>query len=83
MVNSAISNLIRENKIYQIESVLQTGTKQGMRTLNNSLFEVVEKGIVSSDEALFRAIDRRDLRKMFDENGIEYTPEAVDDEEEE
>ena len=82
VVNSAISNLIRENKIYQIESVLQTGTKQGMRTLNNSLFEVVERGIVAPDEALFRAIDRRDLRKMFDENGIEYTAEAGDDEEE-
>ena len=83
VVNSAVSNLIRENKIFQIESVMQTGTKQGMRTLNSSLFEVVEKGIVSPDEALFRAIDRRDLRKMFDENGIEYSSAGDDDDEEE
>ena len=81
VVNSAVSNLIRENKIYQIESVLQTGTNQGMRTLNNSLFEIVEKGFVAPEEALFKAIDRRDLRKMFDEAGIEY--ESEDDEEEE
>ena len=83
VVNSAVSNLIRENKIYQIESVLQTGTNQGMRTLNNSLFEIVEKGFVAPEEALFKAIDRKDLRKMFDEAGIEYESEDDEDEEEE
>ncbi len=82
MVSSAGSNLSRENKIYQIESVMQTGTNQGMRTLNASLFEVVEKGFVSPEEALFKAIDRRDLRKMFDEAGIEYETDDDDEEEE-
>ena len=80
VVNSAVSNLIRENKIYQIESTLQTGTKQGMRTLNSSLFEVVEKGFVSPEEALFKAIDRKDLRKMFAENGIEVNSDLEDEE---
>lgn len=80
VVNSAVSNLIRENKIYQIESTMQTGSKQGMRTLNASLLEVVQKGFVDPDEALFKAIDRRDLRKMFDENGIEYSSDIEDEE---
>ena len=79
VVNSAVSNLIRENKIFQIESVLQTGQKQGMRTLNGSLFEVVEKGFVAPDEALFKSIDRKDLKHMFDENEIPYS--NMDDEE--
>jgi len=81
VVNSAVSNLIRENKIFQIESVLQTGTKQGMRTLNSSLFEVVEKGLVAPTEALFKSIDRKDLKKMFEENGIEYPADFGDDDE--
>ena len=81
VVNSAVSNLIRENKIYQIESVLQTGTKQGMRTLNSSLFEVVAKGLVTPAEALFKSIDRKDLKKMFDDNEIEYPADFGDDEE--
>ena len=82
VVNSAVSNLIRENKIYQIESVLQTGTKHGMRTLNSSLFEVVANGLVSPEEALFKSIDRKDLKKMFDDNEIEYPADFGDDEEE-
>ena len=80
LVTSAVSNLIRENKIFQIESTMQTSSKQGMRTLNASLFEVVEKGFVAPEEALFKAIDRRDLRKMFDENGIEYESDLEDEE---
>ncbi|MBO4648159.1 MAG: type IV pilus twitching motility protein PilT [Lentisphaeria bacterium] len=83
VVNSAVSNLIRENKIFQIESVMQTGTNQGMRTLNTSLCELVEQGTVSPEEALFKAIDRRDLRKMFDEREIPYTSDDDDDDDEE
>ena len=82
-MTSAVSNLIRENKIFQIESTMQTSSKQGMRTLNASLFEVVQKGFVAPEEALFKAIDRRDLRKMFDENGIEYESELEDEDDNE
>ena len=42
-----------------------------------------EKGFVAPEEALFKAIDRRDLRKMFDEAGIEYQTDDVTEEEEE
>lgn len=80
VVNSAVSNLIRENKIFQIESVLQTNTKQGMRTLNSSLFDLVQQGLVAADEALFKSIDRKDLKHMFDENEIEYSASIGDEE---
>ena len=81
VVNSAVSNLIRENKIFQIESVMQTGTNLGMRTLNTSLCELVEQGLVDSREALKKAIDRQDLRKMFDEREIEYPDDELDKDE--
>ncbi len=40
-VNSAVSNLIREGKIYQIPSVMQTAKGQGMVLLNEALFKLV------------------------------------------
>ena len=62
-----------------LEAALEADINAGVDAMNNSLFEVVEKGFVSPDEALFRAIDRKDLKHMFSENDIEYTD--VSDEE--
>jgi twitching motility protein PilT len=45
-----IANLIRENKIHQIPSVIQTSSKQGMFLFEKSAEELVRKGIVSSKE---------------------------------
>ncbi len=50
MCTPAIRNLIREDKIPQIVSALQTGASLGMCTLEKSLTGLVEKGVVSSDE---------------------------------
>jgi twitching motility protein PilT len=50
--NSAIANLIRNEKIHQIESVMQTSRAQGMHTLETSIKELVEKGIVSTESVL-------------------------------
>lgn len=80
VVTAAVSNLIRENKIFQIPSVIQTGHKLGMRSLNGSLLDIVQRDIVTPEEALFKSIDRNDLRKMFDENGIEYEASVTDEE---
>jgi twitching motility protein PilT len=51
VVNKAASNLIRENKTFQIRSILQTGGAQGMCLLDGSLEELVKSGVVSRDEA--------------------------------
>ena len=51
LANRAVSNLIRENKVYQIRSVLQTGSSRGMRTLEGSLDALVKDGTVSAEEA--------------------------------
>jgi twitching motility protein PilT len=51
----AIRNLIRENKIAQMYSAIQTGQAQGMQTLDQCLQEFVAKGMVSKEEARYRA----------------------------
>ncbi|HYU33250.1 MAG TPA: PilT/PilU family type 4a pilus ATPase [Thermoanaerobaculia bacterium] len=49
--NKAVGNLIRENKTFQIRSVLQTGAGQGMCLLDSSLADLVKKGIITNEEA--------------------------------
>ncbi len=55
IVNRAVSSLIREDKAFQIRSVLQTGAAQGMCTLDSSLAALVRSGVVRRDEALRHA----------------------------
>lgn len=51
--NAAIRNLIREEKVHQIYSMMQTGqSKFGMQTMNQSLFDLYSKGLISYDDAL-------------------------------
>jgi twitching motility protein PilT len=52
IVNKAVGNLIRENKTFQIRSVLQTGAAHGMGLLDNSLADLVKAGVISRDEAI-------------------------------
>ncbi len=47
----AVSNLIREGKIHQILSAMQTGQKAGMQTLDMALVELVHRGLVTKEEA--------------------------------
>ncbi len=51
----AIKNLIRENKVAQMYSAIQTGQPDGMRTLDQSLGELVSQGIVSREDARAKA----------------------------
>ena len=53
--NKAIRNLIREGKIAQMYSAIQTGQAAGMQTLDQCLTELLQKGIVTKEEARFRA----------------------------
>lgn len=54
--NPAIRNLIREDKIHQIYSMMQTGqAKYGMQTMNQSLFELYTKRLISYEEAVGRS----------------------------
>jgi twitching motility protein PilT len=47
----AVRNLIREAKIHQLPSVMQTGQKQGMQTLDMALQDLVARGLITREEA--------------------------------
>lgn len=55
VITPAISNLIRENKTYRIDSAIQTGKKYGMQLLDDHLWQLYDSGIVAAEECLERA----------------------------
>ncbi len=55
---AAIRNLIRENKIAQMYSAIQTGQNVGMQTLDQCLLELVQKGQVSTQDAKRKAVNK-------------------------
>ena len=55
VVTPAIQNLIRENKVYRIDSTIQTGRKEGMFLLDESLFRLWKEQLVEKEEALLKA----------------------------
>ena len=57
----AISNLIREGKTFQIPSIMQTNKRVGMVTLNDSLLDLVDAGLVEPQEAYMKAADKAGL----------------------
>jgi twitching motility protein PilT len=52
---SAIKNLVRENKVAQMYSTIQTGSTSGMQTLDQCLMELVKQGRISPAEARTKA----------------------------
>jgi twitching motility protein PilT len=58
----AIRNLIRENKVAQMYSAIQTGQSFGMQTLDQNLIELVKRNIVAVDEARARAVNKDNFR---------------------
>jgi twitching motility protein PilT len=54
----AVRNLIRESKTFQIPSAMQTGHKYGMQTLDDSIMTLLEKKIISAEDAYTRSNDR-------------------------
>jgi twitching motility protein PilT len=73
----AISNLIRESKIFQIPTIMQTGRKIGMCLMNDSLFRLVKDGAVAPDEALSKSNDKSGLQLMLQQANIKFDRLAV------
>jgi twitching motility protein PilT len=74
-----VANLIREAKIFQIPSVMQTSKKQGMCLMNESLTDLVKRKIVDPQEAWTRALEKAALLSQFRKNGIDtsWAPEET------
>ncbi|MEZ6195260.1 MAG: type IV pilus twitching motility protein PilT [Planctomycetota bacterium] len=64
-MTQAASNLIREGKTFQLDSLMQTGVKQGMISLDAALQDLCSKGIISTDEAMKNARDKAYFQKML------------------
>lgn len=73
--NPAIRNLIREDKIHQIYSQMQVGQeKYGMLTLNQCLFSLFNKRIITLDDALGRSSDPDEFKQMMGSGGMPSQP---------
>lgn len=59
----AIRNLIREDKIHQIDTSIQTGAKLQMQTMDSSLIDLYTRGLILKDVALTQAINPEDMKK--------------------
>jgi twitching motility protein PilT len=55
LIKPAAQNLIRKNEPYRLESYIQTGRKDGMQLLDESLWDLYSRRIISADEMLIRA----------------------------
>jgi len=65
LVSPAIRSLIRESKVHQIYSTMQTSQKEGMKTMNQALYELYQKKLISYDDAFDRTSDPDDLSRLF------------------
>ena len=92
VVTPAIQNLIRENKVYRIDSALQTGRKEGMFLLDESLFRLWKDGLCEKEEVLLKSskpnelaakIAQAERNELDDEDDDDDSDEDDDDDEEE
>jgi twitching motility protein PilT len=67
----SVANLIREAKIFQIPSIMQTGKKYGMCLMNESFTDLVRRKVVDPQEAYAKTLDKTGLLSSFRKNGID------------
>ncbi|ACN98555.1 twitching mobility protein [Sulfurihydrogenibium azorense Az-Fu1] len=69
--NTAIRNLIRENKIHQIYGLMQTGqAESGMQTMNQSLLKALKNRLITVEDALKISPEPEELKRMISAAGI-------------
>jgi twitching motility protein PilT len=74
IVTPAVSNLIREAKTFQIQSMMQVGKATGMVTLNDALMDLVTKKLVAPEEAYAKAVDKAALESQLKRVGFSPQP---------
>jgi twitching motility protein PilT len=73
IVTPAVSNLIREAKTFQIPSMMQVGKSIGMVSLNDALYDYVQKKLVTPDEAYSKAVDKPAFDGMLKRGGFKLS----------
>jgi twitching motility protein PilT len=74
LVTGAVANLIREAKTFQIPSIMQVNKAIGMVSLNDALFDLVQKKLVMPDEALSKAVDKNGFEALLKRGNFAYAP---------
>ena len=78
--NAAIRNLIREDKVHQIYSTMQTGqSKYGMQTLNQNLYELYVRKMISYEDCIGRSSNPDELIQMVGRSGLSSSQQAQKD----
>lgn len=65
IADTAVSNLIREKKTHQLNTVIETNSEKGMISLNHSLIDLVEQGLISLDSAEKYSLNPTELRMLL------------------
>jgi twitching motility protein PilT len=76
--DDAVRNLIRQAKLEQIYSVMQTNTARGMQTMEQALGDLVLRGIVSRELALTRSSKPEQLDNLLQRGGMSAAPASAD-----
>ncbi len=63
--NSAVANLIRERRIHEINTVIETSSKDGMIDMNRSLAELVRRGEITVESAYMNSLNPKNLERMI------------------
>ncbi len=70
---AAVRNLIREAKTHQLPSMIQTGKKYGMVLLDDSIMDLLNKGMISPDDAYMKANDKGRFRPLLNNPPTDFT----------
>ena len=70
VVNTSVSALIREAKTHMLPSVMQTGRKEGMQTFGDELTRLAAKGVITTEEAYTKAVDKTEIETKFKMAGL-------------
>ena len=73
IANSAVRNLIRESKTYQITSMMQTGKKYGMQLLDDAIMDLYTRGWIGSEDAYLKANDKTKFRPLLKYPPTDFT----------
>jgi len=73
IANSAVRNLIRESKTFQIPSMIQTGKKYGMQLLDDAIFDLCNRGWIGVEDAYLKANDKTRFRPLLKSPPSDFT----------
>jgi twitching motility protein PilT len=73
IATAAVRNLIREGKTHQIPSMIQTGKRYGMILLDDAIMDLLNKGMISADEAYMKANDKGRFRPLLQSPPADFT----------